>query len=382
MNLLFFVGTLNAGGAERVATTLARAWVERGYRVTLVVTHLESEQSFYPLHPDIRVVWLGLFTGWMGTRRYVSTLAKWWAIRRLIKRLQPDVVLSFLTNVNVNVLMAAWGLDVPIMVAERTHPVHSTAAGRVLRRLRRHLYPRARQVLVQTEGSVAAMRAEVPRLRDVAAIPNPLPADLNVWTPPAREAGAVASHRPHQALRIVAMGRLVASKQFDQLIDAFAAVAVHHPGWELVIWGEGPQRGTLERQIAALGMEARIQLPGNTRQPWQELSRGHIFAMTSRVEGFPNVLLEAMALGLAAVVADCPSGPAEITGHGKLARLIPVNDQPALQAALRELMSDSALRQRLGSEAACSVARRYALETVLQQWDTVLRRVTRPSLRS
>ncbi|HLR12180.1 MAG TPA: glycosyltransferase family 4 protein, partial [Burkholderiaceae bacterium] len=336
--------------------------------------HLGSDRSFYGLHPDIHVVWLGQYVGrW--TAVCGPALAKLWAMRRLVRHTHPDVVLSFLTNVNVNVLMATRGLDVPVIVAERTNPAHSQAAGRVLRAMRRWLYPRAQAVLVQTQASIDDMHVAVPGLKHVWAIPNPLPPALPV--PSDSVQASVSAQGRGRRLRIVAMGRLVASKQFDQLIHAFSGIASQHPGWELVIWGDGPRRSALQQQIDSLGLANRVQLPGVTRQPWHELAQAQLFAMTSRVEGFPNVLLEAMALGCPAVVVDCPSGPAEMTQQGELARLVPLDDLPALSAALQALMSDSALRRRLGEKGAQDVAVRYDLEAILEQWDAVFRAVSR-----
>ena len=100
--------------------------------------------------------------------------------------------------------------------------------------------------------------------------------------------------------------------------------------------------------------------------------------MTSRVEGFPNVLLEAMALGLPCVALDCPSGPAELTRHGKDAWLIPLTDHQGLADALHDLMSDPVLRQELGTKAAQSVRQRYGLPAILQRWDAVFQRATTP----
>src|SRR3546814_17414672 len=100
-----------------------------------------------------------------------------------------------------------------------------------------------------------------------------------------------------------------------------------YPEWDLTIWGEGPMREALEQQVQDAGLAARIVLPGRTSQPWQELDKADMFALTSRVEGFPNVLLAAMALGCACVTVDCPSGPREITQDGQDDILVPLGDR-------------------------------------------------------
>lgn len=370
MRILFFVSSLNAGGAERVATTLSNAWAERGDEVILVPTYLTKHASFYPLDDAVKQIWLADCPG-RRLRRVLPGLGKWLTIRRLIRRTRPDVVVSFLTNVNVNVLIAAAGLSVPVVVSERTNPVHSRSAGRVLRLLRRLTYWRARVVVLQTQASVAPFRALLPGMRDVAVVPNPLPPDLSVDAAPSEGSfQGLAVQRRH----IAAMGRLVAIKQFDVLIDAFAQLAGKYPDWDLIIWGEGPLRETLMRAIEITGLQDRVVLAGSTQQPWQALSRASMFAMTSRVEGFPNVLLEAMALGLPCVVLDCPSGPAELTRNGQDALLVPLNEPGALVDALERLLSDAGLRQKLGRRAAVQVRQRYGLLQILAQWDDVFAR--------
>lgn len=370
VRILFFVGSLNAGGAERVACTLANAWTQQGQEVTLVPTFLQAADSFYAIDDSVRLIRLGdRVPAWRN--RLLPGLAKWRAMRSLVKSVEPDVVLSFLTNVNVNVLLATLGMKRPVIVCERTNPAHSQNTGVLLRLLRRLLYRRAHTVVMQTQASVAPFRDRVPAVRRVAVVPNPLPQALA----DARTVSGTAAARPH----IAAMGRLVSIKQFDLLIAVFARLASRFPQWDLVIWGEGPLRDTLNAQIQALGMQDRIRLAGRTAQPWLALRRAQVFAMTSRVEGFPNVLMEAMALGLPCLAVDCPSGPAEISQQGQDAVLVPLGSSEALEAALAGLLDDERLRAALGEQAAASVRARYALPVVLAQWEDLFLQACRSS---
>lgn len=363
MKIMLLVSSMHAGGAERVAATLVNAWAERGDTVTLVPTYSGRGNSFYAVSGAVDTVWLADRTRGPGWRRLM-------ALRSLIRERAPDVVVSFLTNVNVAAILATRRLNVPLIVCERTHPALNAATGRGWRLLRRWVYPWADLVTVQARDTVASFRRMVPRMQNLAVIPNPLPAEL----PQAHAAPAAPSDRR----RLVAMGRLVTGKRFDWLIDAFAGLAADFPEWDLWIWGEGPQRAALHARIAAANLDGRIRLPGRTDTPWHEMAAAQAFAMCSAVEGFPNVLLEAMALGLPCVAVDCPSGPREISDDGRDAWLVPATDRQGLERALRRLLGDESLRAALGIRAAQGVRRRYALAQVLAQWDALFAQVMMP----
>lgn len=404
MRILLLVSSMNAGGAERVAASLANAWVAEGHDVCLMPTYSRGTgQSFYPLDPGVRQIWVSRHLSGPGMFR---TLAKPLVLRRLIQEVAPDVIVSFLTNVNVMVLAATKGLDIPVIVCERTNPAASKNVSPVLARARRLLYPQADAVMLQTQQAADVFARAVPDLQHVAVIPNPLPPALESAAKAADGTGRVtyisetdsqptdsqpgeseaAGPRPASDTaanaaapqdaqassggrrQLCAMGRFVATKRFEMLIDVFSRLAPEVPEWDLTIWGEGPLLEPLRRKVEALGLQNRIRLPGKTDQPWEALSRADAFVMTSEVEGFPNVLLESMALGLPCVTMDCPSGPAELSRNGRDAILVGLTDEAALQESLRQIMTDEILRSELGHRATISVRDRYSLAAVLEQW--------------
>lgn len=358
-HVLLIISSLGAGGAERVISTLANAWSSRGRRVTLLTFDDGSEPPFYPLGQAIERRALGL-AGSLGQGiAAVRTLC--WRTRRLrseIESRRPDVVLSFIDRTNVQTILATRGLGCPVLVSERVNPAHYRV-GRSWSLLRRWLYPHASLVVVQTAAAREFFPAAVRKRTRVIANPVALPGDA----PGAADDAEDASRH-----RVVAMGRLVDQKGFDLLLAAFAKLDAGFPDWELVIWGEGPRRVDLERQRDELGLTGRVRFPGRTNEAFGALRTGDLFVLSSRFEGFPNALCEAMAVGVPVVATDCPSGPAEIVRHGVDGLLVPVGNTDKLAAAMQRLMADAGERARLGRRGP-DVLDRFGPEKILEAWD-------------
>jgi glycosyltransferase involved in cell wall biosynthesis len=170
------------------------------------------------------------------------------------------------------------------------------------------------------------------------------------------------------------VGRLCPQKGFDVLLEAFALVSASLPSARLVILGKGTDRGDLVRQAAALGIADRVDFPGWLPNPYALLSRATVFAMSSRYEGFPNALLEAMACGVPAIATDCPSGPSEIL-EGKVGILVPMNDAKMLSDAVRKVLQDTALRDHLAREGRRRVEERYSLDRMVKAYERLFEEV-------
>jgi glycosyltransferase involved in cell wall biosynthesis len=166
---------------------------------------------------------------------------------------------------------------------------------------------------------------------------------------------------------LLAVGRLSQEKGFDLLLESWSTLANHQPHWRLVILGEGPERASLEAQIQALGLDRAVLLPGRAGNVSDWYRRADLFVLSSRFEGFPNVLAEAMASGLAVVSTDCPTGPAAIVRDGVDGLLVPMNQPAALREALARLMHDDAMRASM-AQCASQIAGRLELEVVAGRW--------------
>jgi glycosyltransferase involved in cell wall biosynthesis len=170
---------------------------------------------------------------------------------------------------------------------------------------------------------------------------------------------------------VVAAGRLNRQKGFDLLVPAFAEVLRAAPDWELRIYGTGPERAALQRQIASLGVDGGVRLMGATPQLGSALAEGSLFVLSSRFEGFGMVLVEAMSKGLPVVSFDCPRGPSEIVTDGVDGLLVPAGDVHALAAAMLRVIGDEAFRRRAGA-AALQAAQRYDLAAIGAEWEVLL----------
>jgi glycosyltransferase involved in cell wall biosynthesis len=373
MRIALAISSLGGGGAERVMVALANAWAERGHEVTLV-TLSSSDRDRYVLDPAVRRVALGL--AGLSTNALAGVAhnaTRLFALRRAITTFQPDVVISFIAKNNVLVLASLLGTRVPVIVSERTFPVAYGVRGawRVMYRL---LYPRAAAVVVQTQRCAGALGTLA---RKVAVIPNPV-----LPNPAEDSAGTQGSGRPRSVRSdgrrtLLAVGRLAHEKGFDLLIRAFARIAGTHADWDLVIMGEGKLRAGLVQMIDATGLASRISLPGFDPHVREAMRRADLFVLSSRFEGIPNVLLEAMSEGRACVSFDCDTGPRELIEHGRNGWLVPAGDVPALAEALDSLMCDADLRERLGIRAR-DVRTRYSLPVILGQWDELVASSLRP----
>jgi glycosyltransferase involved in cell wall biosynthesis len=356
-------------------TLLAGEWAEQGRSVTLLTFGSASDPDFFHVDARVKRIHLDVFRVVWNPVKGTNSVRQVVTLRRALARVAPDVVISFIVETNVLTLIATRGTGLPVVVSDRVDPSMDqvTRGWRILRRL---LYPRATSVVEQTE----AARAFFPQhaRRRIRVIPNPVPA------PPLSKPGRSAD-APNR--RIVALGRLHPQKGFDLLLRAFSEVHQEHPDWTLEIWGEGGERPALERLVSDLSLERFVRLPGLTTAPYDVLRSADLFVMSSRREGFPNALCEAMTCGLPVVSFDCPSGPGEIIRNGIDGLLVPPEDTVELARAMGRLMSSAAERERL-SLRAIEIVERFSVPRVMAQWDQVIdeavaasRHVNRPPAR-
>lgn len=364
-SILFVISSLAAGGAERMIVELANALDQRGHRVAML-TLAASSVDHYSLRTSVQRIALNVV--WDSKSIWQSLAGNFrrsLMIRRVITDISPDLVISFIDQTNVRILAASIATRVPVIVCERTDPRrHVLGQGWAI--ARRLLYPMAARVVVQTESVALWARRLVPAKRTYV-LPN------FVRSLPALPTTSAQRNR----LAIVAVGRLDRPKAIDHLMAAFAQTGLAAQGGTLTVLGEGPERHSLELLRDSLQLGKAVSMPGVVADPESWLAQASLYVLPSRYEGFPNALLEAMAMGCAVIATDCDSGPRDIIQHGTNGLLVPVDDVEALSSAMRLLLSDEPMRMRLGAEAA-KVRETYSREKIVLRWEQLIDEVAVP----
>ena len=300
------------------------------------------------------------------------------ARRRLARRIEafgPDVVYSRLWYAGVAVgSLNRRALGFRHVANEELTLDAQIDRGRVKRWLRGWVIRQADRWVVPTEGlRVQFVRAGAPADQgQVIHNATPLP-------PLRREASGPAGAGP---LRVAAMGRLVPDKGFDRLLDVAAELRRRGVPVQVEVAGEGPERAALEGRARALGVADTVRFIGYVPDPLAFLQAHDVFVLTSRAEGFANVLVEAMACGLPAVSFDIEFGPRELVVHGETGYLVPDGETGGMAAHLHALAADPALRARLGHAGRERAATQFSIDRMTARFAALFRDVTRPPARA
>lgn len=362
--IIVFLGSLRVGGTQRVAVSLCNYWQSLGYTVTLVSMSGGDERSFFDVSDGVEIVRLGgNYNRWGSLSNIIKVIQKCRNIRRFLKVNPNARIISLMAHVNILVLLSSIGIGSRIIVSERNYPPMMKVS-KLIYVARLLLYPLAHKVVMQTNDGLTWLRAKIPLCSGVT-IANPLTSSLNKST------GSVVSPEklvgPNEQI-VLAVGRLESQKNFQLLIDVFLDSGLMNRGWKLVILGEGAERGILESKIKSKGAQRAIVLPGVVSNLGDWYAAASIFVMTSRYEGFPNALLEAMSAGNAVISTDCKTGPSELIVNGMNGILVdPDLANSELVFQLRLLADSAEIRQLLALNARY-VNESYSMRWISEQW--------------
>ena len=347
MRILLFVDKLFGGGAERVASILLNHLCEK-HNVTAII--FNDKLPTYPIKPEIKIKKITIDN----RIRILHPIERIHKIRQIIKRNNPDMIISFMVELNIYVLLANIFNQRKIIVSERSTIQKDLS---IIFKLTQHfLYKLASNVVFVSKNDYNYAKW----LKNKTFIYNPLSCHI-------------INEQPQRENTIVAIGaqRRWHVKGFDTLILAWARIAQSHPDWKLQFIGLNndiyisslTQSYYLERQVEFLGWENNIN---------EILRTKSIYILSSRSEGFPNSLIEAMSQGCACVAFDCKTGPNEIITDGKSGLLARNGDVDDLAAKLQLLIEDENLRQKL-SAGAIEEVKRFDYDSIMNQWDELIR---------
>jgi glycosyltransferase involved in cell wall biosynthesis len=342
-DVALFIPTFSEGGAERVFCRLACGIHRAGRSVDLV---LVSARGNYlsDLDPGVNVVNLGR----------LRARSSCFGMARYLRRARPRIVIAAMEHANVAALIAGKLSRTGIPVITTTHTVLQRESAKDfpfwLRLLVRWCYSFA-ALRIAVSRDAAAELAQITGLSQdrIRVIHNPVAGSEIIAR--AQESAGHPWFEDGGPPVILSIGRLRPQKNFAFLLGAFARLR-HRADARLVILGEGPERGDLERLATRLGIGADVALPGFVKNPFACLARASVFALSSSWEGFGNVLVEALACGLPIVSTDCPGGPAEILEGGRFGELVPPGAVDLYAEALERALFSTPDRKRLRARAA------------------------------
>jgi glycosyltransferase involved in cell wall biosynthesis len=366
IKLLVVIHSLKWGGAERVLINLLKGLDRGKFSITLVL----YEQIFdFPLPNEVEVEILDIHAGRNILALAIGFVRKISRLSSLIEKIGPDMVFSLLSSTNVTVILAKLvsRIHCGVIVSEHTHPsinLENEIYGGITKKFMRYVYPKADTIIAVSEGIKQDLIKNF-NLPDnkIAVIYNPV--DLKEVRMRSQETVDHAWFHDDIPV-IVSAGRLTKQKGYPYLIKAFSVVRRSLP-CRLMIIGEGEDKAQLIGMVRALGIDRDVEFLGFQKNPFQYMARSSLFVLSSLYEGFGNVIVEAMALGLPVISTDCPSGPAEIIDDKKNGILVAVRDENELAQAILNVLTDRELRVHLSSEAKRK-AEVFALEKITKDY--------------
>ena len=359
MRILMFIPALNAGGAERVMVTLANYFTDGGHDV--LIQTLNTGASFYAVSEKVRIA------GMKYKFNSNSVIRKLQIPRIEVQRgndfvraaleYQPDVVLSFLYTTNVIALLSRNRIKAPIVVSERNDPF---IGGVVSRKICARLYPKANLIVCQG-NKVASYFQKLHGRCEV--IPNPL------------NPQAVGEFKLNKTKKIVTVGRLIPQKNHKLLIHAFAMIYPKHPDYSLMIVGEGPLKSDLEEVIVSLNLQKAVSIHDNIKNVMTVINDASCFVLSSDYEGFPNVLLEAMASGMPVVSTDFGTGIArDLITDDKNGYVVPIGDIENMAAAIERIITSESRQLQMGREN-LKLKYEFSEDSICSRWEEALSKV-------
>lgn len=356
MKLLFYIFTLRGGGAERVLSSIVNGLVDRGYEVHLAVdTRQPIEYTI-----DERLIIHSFFDAdYVANNRIVYHWKFHKNLRNIATSVQPDVIISFMWGLNIHTLISTLGLSIPFICSEHT-TFKKEKMSLYEYFIRFYMNSLANRVTILTQADYDFLGE---RLKNKVVVPNPL-------------SFPIIKEKVERKDVILAAGSLDRweLKGFDNLVKIWGDIALKHPSWTLEIAGTGTEANlaylkelTIEHKV-----ESKVKFIGFCSDIDKKMQESSIFILSSKIEGFGMVLLEAMSQGSACISFDCHSGPKEIIDNGVDGILVKNQDLDEMKIALSNLIEDRSLRESLAKNG-LKKAQQFSLDKILDKWEVLFR---------
>jgi len=348
--IILVVPSLIKGGVERIVSILSKE-LSNFFEIYVVLYHgpIEYEVSG-------KLINLKTPTGSF-SRKIKNTFHRIVKLRKLIKDISPDYIVSFMGNLQPILTLN------PVIVSTHNDPdftyFHKAFLFKTV-----YKFPNVRKIITVSKGIEKKLNNNY-NLKNTKTIYNPI--DLKLISQ------KLLAQKPVDFDYILAVGRLSRQKGFDILINAFAKSNLKNKT-KLIILGEGKERKNLEKLIIELNLEKQVLLHGKVDNPFIYMKHARFFVLSSRFEGFGIVIIEALACETPVIATNRESGPSEIISHEKNGLLIPVEDENALKQAMEQLFYNNKLYQKLKENAAISV-KKYDIKNIVQDWLELFREV-------
>lgn len=354
MKIFFTIGSLSGGGAERVVSVLANNFSRKGHEVTIVT--LSKNVYTYPLDMGIRRIHISpsiKIKGFSGGQKILK-------LKKYISLVNPDIVISFTTGINIYVLLTKLLLPFRVIVSERNDPKRDPK--NIIYRIARNvLYNLSDGVVFQTPDAQHYFSSRIQSKGVI--INNPIKPDLP---------------EPFTGERkkcIVATGRLENQKNYTLLFEAFAVFRQKYPEYTLDIYGEGSLLKQLKQLTVDLKIDKQTTFKGVVANWHQEARDANMYILSSDYEGMPNALMEALAIGLPCIATNCPcGGPRLLIENGVNGLLIPVNDKDALIKCMLNLEEFPDEGESMGNIAAIDM-KKFSVNNITVEWETLINKI-------
>ncbi len=361
MKLLFYIHGLTGGGAERVMAILMNAFIKEGHSVRVIYTYGTNVPK-YELDKDIEQVYLNREENSTSlVSRAYKKIYKYYRIRKEAKTYNPDVAISFIRPNNNEVLLSLLGSGIPVVIGDHTninrkYPLLMSLQSKIL-------YPHASAITMLTKRDYNIWKE---KYKNVYYIPNPC--DIPLIQPSgSRKKIVLAAGRVNQWH----------IKGFDNLMRAWSAIKDDYPEWKCQIAGDYTESALSELRSMVTEEEFNsVEFLGFRSDIHELMTTSEIFCLSSRIEGMPMVLLEALSLGCACISYDCISGPSEMIEDGKTGVLVKDQSVEELSLKLGELIANKEKRESFRETAPASITR-FSINNILVLWNQMFKEITR-----